>query len=278
MQGASVQGKSHVERNTACQDAHDWQVGIGTDEEGAGGEEWLFAAIADGAGSSERSDEGAKEAVGAALEAVTGSASSGAFEEDAEAPSENLEDLLVSGVQEAISAVKELAEDEEARPSDFSSTLLLLAAGPSCAAAAQVGDGAVVYESSEGEYSLMTVPQNGEYHNQTTFITSEDAQSSIEVECVSGTPGRFALFTDGIEQVALEMSEMEPHAPFFEPLFQFSMQEDAPQEELKARLESFLESPRLRNRTEDDLTLLLASRIEQPAADALEEGKAAGGA
>lgn len=264
-----------MERNTPCQDAHDWQVERSANEESTDKEEWLFAAVADGAGSSERSDEGAKEAVRAALEAVTGGAASSASEYSAEASPENIEALLVSGVKKAISAVRELAENEEARPSDFSSTLLLFAAGRSCAAAAQVGDGAVVYESSEGEYSLMTVPQNGEYHNQTTFITSKNALSSVKVECVSDAPGRFALFTDGIEQVALDMREMEPHAPFFEPLFQFSTQEDASQEKSKEQLESFLKSPRLRNRTEDDLTLLLASRIEQPAPDAVEEGKSA---
>ncbi|HEX2204420.1 MAG TPA: protein phosphatase 2C domain-containing protein, partial [Longimicrobium sp.] len=55
---ASVRGTSHERSGTPCQDAHGWVVTPG----GA-----LAAAVSDGAGSSPRSDEGARWAVDAAL-------------------------------------------------------------------------------------------------------------------------------------------------------------------------------------------------------------------
>jgi hypothetical protein len=53
------------------------------------------------------------------------------------------------------------------------------------------------------------------------------------------------------------MPQANPHTAFFSPLFRFvSQAKDNPtaNEELKA----FLESPRMRERADDDLTLLLA--------------------
>ena len=58
----SVAGKSHEKRGQLCQDAHHWQIlpeGI------------LVAAVADGAGSSNLGDVGAKIAVGVAVEAIS---------------------------------------------------------------------------------------------------------------------------------------------------------------------------------------------------------------
>jgi hypothetical protein len=261
--GASVQGASHVKRGIVCQDAHGWRT-----ETSADGRRWLFAAVADGAGSAGRSDEGAQTAVDVALEALTRDLSHEAFDKNAEPPDSALQTLLRLGMEEAISAIDELAESEEnAQPSDFAATLLLLVAGPSRAAAAQVGDGAVLYETSEGEYTLMTTPQNGEYANQTIFITSSKASSAIEVSHVDSTASRFALFTDGIEQVALDTSEMEPHGPFFDPFFQFVAQQDISQESMRDRLETFLKSSRLQRFTDDDLTLLLASQAKAPASE-----------
>lgn len=271
--GASVQGTSHVKRGIVCQDAHDWRTEMSAD-----GQQWIFAAVADGAGSAERSDEGATEAVRKALEAITQDMSHEAFDNTERNSERGLQALLTFGMEEAMSAVKKLAESEEAQLSDFSSTLLLLVAGPSQAAAAQVGDGAVVCKTVEGEYNLMTVPQNGEYHNQTTFITSDGAQSAIEISCVSNTPGQFALFTDGIEQVALDISKMKPHAPFFEPFFQFATQDEIAGKARTERLKTFLQSPRLKGHTDDDLTLLLASRSEKPTSDVADDKKIAGGA
>lgn len=68
--GASLAGSSHLAAGLPCQDAHGWR-------ELPGGV-WL-AAVADGAGSAPRSDEGAALAVDAALEALAAAADRGAL-------------------------------------------------------------------------------------------------------------------------------------------------------------------------------------------------------
>jgi hypothetical protein len=58
--------------------------------------------------------------------------------------------------------------------------------------------------------------------------------------------------------LALKIPEGTPHGPFFAPLFRFSG-EWKEEEDAKQQLESFLRSPRVSERTDDDLTLLLAT-------------------
>jgi hypothetical protein len=70
--------------------------------------------------------------------------------------------------------------------------------------------------------------------------------------------------TDGAGSVSLsdvgsaQMPEGIAHAPFFAPLFKF-VSEAKDLEVAHQELEQFLRSPRVCDRTDDDLTLLLAS-------------------
>ena len=61
--------------------------------------------------------------------------------------------------------------------------------------------------------------------------------------------------------LALKMPEATPHAPFFSPLFRF-MAQVADEAAAKEQLEAFRCSERVRERTDDDLTLLLAALVE----------------
>lgn len=70
--------------------------------------------------------------------------------------------------------------------------------------------------------------------------------------------GHLAIFSDGLQRLALKMPEGEPYEPFFSPLFHFTTQirdETVTEKELIW----FLESDRVGERTDDDLTLLLAA-------------------
>ena len=69
-----------------------------------------------------------------------------------------------------------------------------------------------------------------------------------------------AILSDGLQMLALKIPEYMPHAPFFSPLFRF-VAEVTDETEAKEQLEAFLRSPRVRKRTDDDLTLLLATLV-----------------
>jgi len=120
----------------------------------------------------------------------------------------------------------------------------------------QVGDGAVVTEDEKGDTHLLSGPDHGEYLNETSFVTSSKALSKVQMTLFKQPLRRVAVLTDGLERLALNMQTWEPHQPFFRPLFHFAGKPDAS----PADLEDFLNSERVNGLTDDDKTLVLASR------------------
>ena len=103
----------------------------------------------------------------------------------------------------------------------------------------------------------MTSPQSGEYLNETTFLISPKAMEQAQTNVWRGSLAFISAFSDGLQMLALKMSDGTPHAPFFSPLFRF-IHEMEDMTEAKSQLNSFLRSPRITQRADDDLTLLLA--------------------
>jgi serine/threonine protein phosphatase PrpC len=144
---------------------------------------------------------------------------------------------------------------------NFATTLILVVATSHLVAAAQIGDGAAVVADEGGNLRTLTVPQHGEFINEALFLTSDNMVASMQVQVWRGCPRYVALFTDGLERLVLSRPENTPHAPFFQPVFHFTAalgEVTAGQEHL-AR---FLRSDRMRGRSDDDLTLLLAAYVE----------------
>jgi hypothetical protein len=78
-------------------------------------------------------------------------------------------------------------------------------------------------------------------------------------------PSRFAVFSDGLLRLAINLATGEPHAPFFRPLFAFAAAGDASGVVAReAELAAFLHSDRVCARSDDDKTILLAARIAVP--------------
>ncbi len=108
-------------------------------------------------------------------------------------------------------------------------------------------DGEVVTDSHEGEYA-----------NETGFITNPGVDPSIFF--TSGEVTRVAIVTDGLENLVLENNgyEKTPHGPFFRSMYEWLQSCEEP--DRTAQLAEFLASERVRSRTPDDVTLLLAMR------------------
>jgi hypothetical protein len=169
-------------------------------------------------------------------------------------------ELLNNALAAAKSAVEAEANVRSMPASDLASTLILVAAGPAFVAAIQIGDGAVVAADAEGKYFSITRPAASEYLNETVFLTSTGALPSAQSAVWQGALANLAILSDGLQMAALRMPGGEPHPGFFTPLFQFLAQQSdgtAAQEALT----SFLGSPRLRQRTDDDVTLVMATLV-----------------
>lgn len=245
--GASVQGVSHQRLDLSCQDAHDYRVLDG---------EILLVALADGAGSAEFSLEGAHAAVNEVLCAFEAHIEKfGAPEEPGE-----WQNLVHDAFAAARSQVLAGAEEAGHQPRDYATTLTGVIATPAQLVVGQIGDGAVVAEDESGELFTVTRLQRGEYANETHFLIQEDALDQIVIEVHKQPVRSVAVLSDGLIRLALKMPSQEPHVPFFTPLFRFISQV-ADEDAAAGQLAEFLSSERVNERTDDDKSLVLASRL-----------------
>ena len=241
--GASVQGVSHVKSGQPCQDAHAWAVLLnGT----------LIAAVADGAGSAALAEVGAQLAAKLAVNFLRQQL----IENELPGDEAAWQTLLFDALKATRQRLEDEAQTRGCALRDLAATLIVAVATAELAAVAHVGDGAAVLQTGD-ELLLLAAPQVSEYVNETTFVVSADYLAAAQFCCWPGRARQLALFTDGLQRLALQMPWQRPHAPFFAPLFQFAANAGA---DAEAQLAAFLCSPRIAERADDDLTLLLAAR------------------
>ena len=242
---ASVRGTSHVKTGQPCQDS----VYHCVTSSGA-----LIAAVADGAGSAALSDRGSSIAARESVEAARASM----LHTSADISEGYLKATAMASVLIARSRIEDEAHRCGKRARDLATTLLLVIQARGIVAAAQIGDGAVVVSDSSGSYSLFTTPQRGEYANETVFLVSRNPLDLIQLKAKTADTVRVAIFTDGLQNLVLNVATSTPHSPFFTPVFQW-LESKPDQTDNTSALEQLLTSPRVSQRTDDDITLLLAS-------------------
>jgi serine/threonine protein phosphatase PrpC len=243
--GQSVIGTSHAKSDTPCQDAHRIEVV----------HDVLVATVADGAGTAKYADIGSISVTEEALALVKAwqviPKNEQEWDTQLHALIESLREKLVAQAEEIDGSLRELA-----------TTFLLIAIAENFIAGVQIGDGASVYGvEHEEDLHVLTFPDSREYLNETVFLTSDDYQEHVQTAYVEGVIGRVALFSDGIQMLALDMKDYppKPHLPFFRPFFEFVQHVDDAIER-EQQLHDFLQSPRVCSRTDDDKTLVLAVR------------------
>lgn len=247
--GQSVIGSSHEKAGLPCQDAHRWAIlpsGV------------MVAAVADGAGSAAMAEVGSTTAVSAAVDTVRAAE----HLPDTSTNDQEWTEFLTSALVATLVSIETAAARDDAKPSDLATTLILAIVTPEMAAIAQVGDGVAVGCNEKGEIVPLTFPQSGEFINETYFLTSQGAMDDREILVWRGRLSRIALMSDGLQMIALKMPGREPYPGFFVPLFDF-VADTKNCDEAQQQLVSFLESPRVRERTDDDLTLLLAALVKE---------------
>jgi hypothetical protein len=250
---ASVIGTSHEKAGGTCQDANDCQIYVLP-----AGERVLAAVVADGAGSALCGGEGAATTCRALLGLMVGHLDSG----------KSVEEVTRETVVGWIGTIQDLLQEEakvaarERR--DFACTVLGVLVGESHAACLQVGDGVIVLSDSEEQaYGHVFWPDRGEYANTTHFVTEDDAAERLQFESVKRRVVEAALLSDGLQTIALNYQERLAHEPFFKGLFApLRTVEEGCSRELSDSLESFLSSARVNEKTDDDKTLVLASRTD----------------
>jgi hypothetical protein len=217
----------------------------------------LLGAVSDGAGSARHAEVGSCLAVETALLHMQNQLSLAQSSPQEPFSEGQAQALFAEVVTEVVGVLKRKAEMEQWALRDLSCTLLVFIATPAWVAAMQIGDGFMVVSSEEktsNPYELLFSPSKGEYINETCFVTSTGAIEQMQVGIFPHPPQFICAATDGLERVALRLSDWSPFSPFFKPF------EDclrlAP-EQADNYLQTFLTSERLNSRTDDDKTLLL---------------------
>ena len=277
----SAIGTSHIKQQMSCQDYGDYRII----------DRAIVGVVADGAGSAKYSDIGAQLAVNTVLATVTKEdiqkitklCGSDRIDRVEKSKSSVLKPLSIFSrsnknsdaavavvqsdsehkvkrffgniVKQVTISLKEQAETNGYEIDDLACTLLIAISTPNGIAAMQIGDGFITVRYPEREPELLFAPDKGEYVNETTFVTSTNALEDMKVVIQAGQPEFVCASTDGLERLAIRLSDWTPFTPFFQPLEQYLRETE--NIESDKYLENFLNSDRLNARTDDDKTLFL---------------------
>jgi hypothetical protein len=253
---ASVVGTSHTKTGSPCQDNHACEVLLSPNEGPI-----LAIAVSDGAGSASKAEFGSGITCSVLLEQIAVYLAEGRL---LSALSEETAREWLDAVRKAIS---ERAGDNNLAIRDYACTMLFAVVGVDTAVFIQIGDGAIVVSDQSKGWHCVFWPERGEFANTTFFVTDDHAADKLAFKIESGRINELALFTDGIEALVLHYASKAVHAPFFERMLPPVRQSvvaglDA---QLSKQLETYLSSPVIDHRTDDDKTLVLASRrFEMP--------------
>ncbi|MCM1140261.1 MAG: protein phosphatase 2C domain-containing protein [Muribaculum sp.] len=205
--GLSIQGRSHIQDGTECQDYHYFENL---------GEGWLLAIVSDGAGSAREAARGSKANCELASQMIKRLLSVKKWKETSYFPTEKEWHIEIANIFEIIQSVinrsaasqaasykkeqeeqiarlkldlqrsseKEKAQIAEKLKSceknasnplqgrDFNATLIVLLKSPKGMMTAHIGDGRMGYLSKEGEWHSLMTPHKGDEASSTVFIPS----------------------------------------------------------------------------------------------------------
>lgn len=251
--GVSVEGYRHRRSGVACQDA--WHHAVA----GSGQHPVRVLAVADGAGSRARSEEGSALAVKLATRCFADRAP------EQPRTAEAVHDALRAAFRDVR---REFLRITDGQADEFATTLTVVVLTASWLGHLSVGDGFVVLRAGTQDgvrqYHLLPQPASvSEYSNETVFITSPSAERSLRTDCVRdpGVDG-VLMSTDGLAQVALTWFYGRPLRPkdSFAASVLRTLDAPGPEGEDEEAIAALLRSDALTAVNADDKTLLRAVR------------------
>jgi len=247
--GQSVTGTSHLQFNKTCEDA----VSYAVIPNNAGEEEVLVCCASDGAGSATHAAKASNYITTATVEIL-----SNCIKRNRDITEAVLQEMFESLYDELVKMASAGVELNE-----FSCTLLGCVVFNNKAVFFQTGDGAIIRDDGNGNYVTVWWPQNGEYNNTTSFFIDDASFGHIKKVVVEETISEVGLFTDGLQLLALNNENLNVHQPFFTGMYKWLSMAKTNDDitVLNRKLREYLGSDSINNRTDDDKTLFLATRL-----------------
>ena len=243
--GASVAGTSHLQGNVPCHDSFRYKVLS---------PETVLVAVSDGAGSAAQPQIGSALAVESAMTTLEKQFSAKLPEHE-----RDWRVLLQDVFHEAKAALERKAAETGIALREYAATLIVLVLTKGWTVSGLIGDCAVVVLTATESLESLCQPQKGEYANTTNFLTQDDALARLDIRVLAESSKSAAVFSDGLLELALNISANAPYSPFFKPLFVF-IEHVEQEQEAQNQLATFLNSERVNARTDDDKTLILVHR------------------
>jgi hypothetical protein len=249
--GSSVIGQSHLTSQIPCQDKFSCRV--------SGDGRWLSVAVSDGAGSALNAEAGAEITSTIFCEELLGLSNQLEFR----APGEWINDFVVECVLKVRNQLRTKAKNDDIK--SYHCTLVAALVGPEGGFSIHIGDGSIFggqfkYDAKRGEVELnsnfvISKPENGEYTNETFFITEGNWIKHLRVTPLPRLDWVVAC-TDGGAALILE-KEIEVKPKFLVPFFQELISNKFTKHNY---ISEVLSDPKANVLTTDDKTIFVAMR------------------
>ena len=218
----SFQGKAHILKNIACQDASRVEEIVG---------DWTVMATADGVGSCPKSDIGSKTAVNTAVQLCLK-----AFPFDGN--DEAILSLLRTAFNGAMREITKVAKDAGDELYNYDTTLdIVIFNGSTKVYYGHCGDGGIFVLNSDGDYNEITSVQEGAEAN--SVVPLRNGNASWKFGIYEDEIAVVAAFTDGIrDKISSPLLEQEnctidvPLANMFMFVDAYGMEKEEASEEL----------------------------------------------
>ena len=245
--GSNVIGTSHLKLGSECEDSYIYKEIVNGDSS------ILICVLSDGAGSAKYAKLASQITCDVFVTEISSQILSGI----------ELNSTHIYKVCEQLyDTLKELAKEKEVSINEFSCTLVGTIVFEHRYYFFQIGDGAIIYKSENDFYVLFRWPDNGEFLNTTNFLIQDPNLGSLQILESYNSVDEFAIFSDGLQNLALVNQDRSVYQPFFLRLFP-KLRLARNEEQLLSinrALENYLSSDLINERTDDDKTLILATR------------------
>jgi len=221
-----------------------------------GDESVLLAIVSDGAGSAEFSS------IGSRLVVQSFARSAVLHLQRSEPTEEITKELVRRWIDDARDHIFRAAEIRTTTPRQMAATLVSAIIYPNRAFICHIGDGACVLRRKDSQlWEVPSWPAHGEYASSTYFVT-DDPEPHLDFVSIEAEFCNLAIFSDGIERLALDFLNQNASNRFFDPMFApLATLGPGRNRALSASLRKYLDSPRVLERTDDDKSLVLARRV-----------------
>jgi len=232
--GVASTGRGHALSGEPCQDHH--KVASLLNGE-------LVVIVADGAGSAEFSDEGARVASETCLSLIA--------EQSVKRPLSERDYRRI--FMATARSVAHYARGFQLAPREFATTLNVLHCTPHGICNASIGDSGCLIQTDTNALKLLAAPFKGRYANETAFLTPRMVGKYFVFGCTDAPVKGFIAATDGSFDLLYQQDRI--NADSANALIECLRKQDLRQ--ARQELETFFQSQTLARFTRDDLTLVV---------------------